>query len=920
MPSKLVLLLRRMRSVRRIRRLAPSPIVPSTSAFGHRSRAARFEVLESRRVRASMPYGAEPNDTGEFMLGRVAVTPVLLESDGRLDANTENWNRAHVDQVLSNLNDGLNWWKELLATKSSVHTLDFVVDRTYVDRPVPTAYEPITRVSNDYALWTQEFLMGVGYAQSSNLEENMRAFNHAQRQRANADWSFTIFVVNSEVDRDGTFATGGSFSRAFAFAGGLFFVVPSTRPASTFAHETGHMFWGRDEYGGGSSYYAQRGYYNTQNTNAIDNNPTPGFQQLPSIMSSGLSMQTAFDQRISPASTLAMVGWQDTDGDGVFDVLDVPLRLEGVGRLDPQADAYRFTGRAAVETLPNRNAAGLGNDITLNKVSRIEAKLDSGEWQTIIRPDAYEVQFDISVPLGGQRTGTLQLRAVDDATAVTSNIFEGLLGPAPAATTAMGINGFVWNDADGNGLFDSAESGIAGQRVRVLGANGQPAILQKTAEPDEKLPGILTTSAYPGIALTALGADTNGNVAVFNDVHASTGTRIFRPYSIAQAGYAENWNDRRQLKIQFAEPTSFVSIDAIGSGPRSYGRLEVYNSQGELLDRVTSAALTVGQVKTLALGRQSADIAYAIVRGHMGTGVKLDHLRHGAQTEVTTDAFGRYSLLYLPEGSHRIEFVITSALTQVTSPAGQQQILSLSSSSSVAHVDFGINTQNSRWHNTRVAQDVNDDGHVTPLDALLVINLLNTHTSSAALTGSAIATFPFVDVSNDAYVTALDALLVINALNGGAGEAESRVRGEMVLDTVASTLPNNGGQPAPYAEGETLLAATHDSFNGFWMVPAAGATEQRDGHKTAPYTAASLHGCLFDQLAVDRLRSQGLAPLLPFSLGLAQNESGVLELRPADSSPIAASIFDVGDDVLARLAADPWELPEPCTCSDCRGL
>ena len=31
-------------------------------------------------------------------------------------------------------------------------------------------------------------------------------------------------------------------------------IVPAGRPASTFAHEIGHMFWARDEYPGGGSY------------------------------------------------------------------------------------------------------------------------------------------------------------------------------------------------------------------------------------------------------------------------------------------------------------------------------------------------------------------------------------------------------------------------------------------------------------------------------------------------------------------------------------------------------------------------------------------------------------------------------------------------------------------------------------------
>ncbi|WP_230682071.1 hypothetical protein, partial [Streptococcus pneumoniae] len=66
----------------------------------------------------------------------------------------------------------------------------------------------------------------------------------------------------------------------------------------------------------------------------------------------------------------------DSDGDGIFDVLDIPLQLEGVGRLDSATNTYRFTGKAAAKALPNRNSSGLQNDITLNRVGRIEYRFD----------------------------------------------------------------------------------------------------------------------------------------------------------------------------------------------------------------------------------------------------------------------------------------------------------------------------------------------------------------------------------------------------------------------------------------------------------------------------------------------------------------------------------------------------------------
>ncbi|MFK7736338.1 MAG: cadherin domain-containing protein [Pirellulaceae bacterium] len=77
------------------------------------------------------------------------------------------------------------------------------------------------------------------------------------------------------------------------------------------------------------------------------------------------------------------------------------------------------------------------------------------------------------------------------------------------------------------------------------------------------------------------------------------------------------------------------------------------------------------------------------------------------------------------------------------------------------------------WHNSGMAEDVNDDNFVTPIDALMVINYLNNASSSEVPPGSA-AEFGLVDVNGDNFVTAIDALIVVNQLNsGGGGEGES---------------------------------------------------------------------------------------------------------------------------------------------------
>ena len=63
--------------------------------------------------------------------------------------------------------------------------------------------------------------------------------------------------------------------------------------------------------------------------------------------------------------------------------------------------------------------------------------------------------------------------------------------------------------------------------------------------------------------------------------------------------------------------------------------------------------------------------------------------------------------------------------------------------------------------------DASGDRMVSPLDALLIINLLNSNSNSPTLAATA-----FYDTSGDGVVSPIDALLVINALNLGVADVE----------------------------------------------------------------------------------------------------------------------------------------------------
>ena len=371
---------------------------------------------------AAVPFGATVDDNAEFMLGAVLVTVVLLESDGSRDANLENWTAAEIAQVKTRVQEGMQWWTDTLALQNSVHDLSFQFDWEFADQPVATGYEPISRVSDDFSLWIDDFFAAANAPAGFDFSERIRAFNDQQRRDHNTNWAFTIFVVDSSNDADRRFASGGAFSQSFAYAGGRFFIATSERPASTFAHETGHMFWAVDEYAGGKPYSARRGYYNAQNTNGSDGHPNPDSRKR-SIMD---SHEIAYASHAISTSAMEMIGWRDSDADGIFDVLDVPHVLAGSGHYDASSGTYAFDGFAQVGTLANLNSSGTQHDMTINRIDVVQARMDGTTWVNVAAPIAYQsaVEFTVDVPVG---TVTIEVRAVDLKSGVVSNLVSDIV-------------------------------------------------------------------------------------------------------------------------------------------------------------------------------------------------------------------------------------------------------------------------------------------------------------------------------------------------------------------------------------------------------------------------------------------------------------------------------------------------------------
>jgi hypothetical protein len=80
--------------------------------------------------------------------------------------------------------------------------------------------------------------------------------------------------------------------------------------------------------------------------------------------------------------------------------------------------------------------------------------------------------------------------------------------------------------------------------------------------------------------------------------------------------------------------------------------------------------------------------------------------------------------------------------------------------------------------NPNNAFDVNDDQHVTPLDALVAANYLN---RTDVVNGPTYPTSCYPDVNGDGTVSPLDVLMVVNCLERGATGSEANAEGEPSL-------------------------------------------------------------------------------------------------------------------------------------------
>ncbi|MEM2291900.1 MAG: hypothetical protein QXR84_07785 [Candidatus Bathyarchaeia archaeon] len=288
-------------------------------------------------------------ETSEYMIGRIGVYIIFVESNGGLDPNFYDWTETSINWAKAGIYHALNWWKSQYPF--SRPGLEFYVNVGTVIGY--TKYEPMLRSSEDHKLWVTDVLQRLNCGEGNDHLEISKSCAHKIRQNWNMDWVFIIFVVNS-----GTSTPGWPDKRAFAYINGPYVVLPfgwfyhvmfegTDGLSKIVAHEVGHIFGATDEYNGEVEY---GGYLYEEDNDGSD-----------CIMDS--------NKWCISNGTRRQIGWVDDNGNGYPDILENNPRIILTNKPTSVTDSENivYEGIFMLEPYPCKRPGC--RPVTINKIT-----------------------------------------------------------------------------------------------------------------------------------------------------------------------------------------------------------------------------------------------------------------------------------------------------------------------------------------------------------------------------------------------------------------------------------------------------------------------------------------------------------------------------------------------------------------------
>jgi hypothetical protein len=357
-------------------------------------------------LKASLPddQNAELNERNVFVpyaSGRIVVSVILPESNGRGEPSTEDWSDQNIPETYAKIQAGL----EVVSRHEPNAKLSFVMHYESapgeggVDGTVDVDWEYGKRVSsgeNLDATYRQIFGRLLN-REVTDVWQAQGEYLAGLKDRYSADGAFIVYVAANH-----NFTAG---FRAYAYFNGPMTTLDSGYGYEVFAHEYGHIFGAMDEYCPDAciSPNAMHGYLGIVNANAQYQTGAWGGvrggkgESQPSLMMANIANGVN-------GYTRGAWGWIDSDGDGLLEVRDTSPSSDV--HVEVEGSEARIVGRIVdVPATPN-----WATPYSVNRIRSVQLRRrGTDSWVSVPVASDRRGREDVQIPLGSLRPGHYEL-------------------------------------------------------------------------------------------------------------------------------------------------------------------------------------------------------------------------------------------------------------------------------------------------------------------------------------------------------------------------------------------------------------------------------------------------------------------------------------------------------------------------------
>lgn len=395
-----------------------------------------------------VPFGADSiHDTSEYALGSFTHNIIFIQDDQLRNLDDSEHPKVSASDCVT-INCGQVYWTGSMISTRKQRITDAASfwNSESLNRHHPAAQFTITTnfINDEYnngdAFTIDDIgdgsssigfldalsLINTDYGTYSSFQTGTRHLNDDIRRSLGTHWAVTTFVKPY-------------YGRATASMNGPYTKGYEDDPSWTYAHELGHIFGAKDEYGSHET-DERSGYLYSYNTNAAY---LPGGTELNPNSVSAI-MKTHGSYFISDGAIDA-IGWRDTDDDTIPDILDTfpTISVDTSGNL-PSVGFFQAQIDATVTPLPSPDP--YEDDFTINTLTSAQYRVDGGSWTDLLPIDSvfgdYVEHLQLETVISPLGDHLIDFQIFNSVGNYTDHQFLFTVTPEPATATLAAI-GFL---------------------------------------------------------------------------------------------------------------------------------------------------------------------------------------------------------------------------------------------------------------------------------------------------------------------------------------------------------------------------------------------------------------------------------------------------------------------------------------------